>query len=112
MNWIRRRREVTPADVAAYTSQSEEEAAALLIALTAKGYLQEMEQAFAKSRPGAASLSHESAYGRAVRLMRSDAGRGVRRFAGWTDRERIVGRAARIRTATAPAFREYSSVGA
>ena len=39
------------------------------------GLLRDMENAFAASRPGAASTSHLSAYDKAVRLMRSDAGR-------------------------------------
>ncbi len=39
------------------------------------GLLEDMERDFVASRPGAAGLSHQSAYDRAVRLMRSDAGR-------------------------------------
>ena len=39
------------------------------------GLLQDMEKAFAETRPGAAAASHLSAYDKAVRLMRSDAGR-------------------------------------
>ncbi|HVS37760.1 MAG TPA: DUF1501 domain-containing protein, partial [Gemmataceae bacterium] len=39
------------------------------------GLLEDMERDFTASRPGAAGLSHQTAYDRAVRLMRSDAGR-------------------------------------
>jgi Protein of unknown function (DUF1501) len=37
--------------------------------------LEDMERDFVKSRPGAAGLSHQAAYDRAVRLMRSEAGK-------------------------------------
>jgi Protein of unknown function (DUF1501) len=37
--------------------------------------LEDMERDFVKGRPGAAGLSHQAAYDRAVRLMRSDAGK-------------------------------------
>jgi hypothetical protein len=39
------------------------------------GLLQDMDRDFLKARPGAAALSHQAAYDRAVRLMHSDAGR-------------------------------------
>jgi hypothetical protein len=39
------------------------------------GLLEDMEKDFVKNRPGAAGLSHQSAYDRAVRLMNSDAGK-------------------------------------
>jgi hypothetical protein len=39
------------------------------------GLLEDMERDFVKNRPGAAGLSHQSAYDRAVRLMNSDAGK-------------------------------------
>jgi ATP-binding cassette subfamily B protein len=43
-NWIRRRREVTPAEVAAFLGQPEEEALVSLGTLVAEGFLQEVER--------------------------------------------------------------------